>query len=66
MDGACSTHRDRRGVYSVLVRKSEGKRPFGRPRLRWERNIQMDVPELGWGTWTGFIWLRLGTVSWYL
>jgi hypothetical protein len=24
-----------RGVYRVLVRKPEGKRPLGRPRLRW-------------------------------
>jgi len=31
---------DRRGVYRVLVRKPEGKRPFGRPRLRWEDNIK--------------------------
>jgi len=27
---------ERRGVYRVLVRKSEVKRPLGRPRLRWE------------------------------
>jgi hypothetical protein len=34
---------ERRGVYSVLVRKSAGKRPFGRPRHRWEYNIKMEV-----------------------
>jgi hypothetical protein len=27
---------ERKGVYCVLVRKSEGKRPLGRPRPRWE------------------------------
>ena len=27
-----------RGVHSVLVGKPEGKRPFGRPRRRWENN----------------------------
>jgi hypothetical protein len=27
---------DSRGVYRVLVGKSEGKRPLGRPRSRWE------------------------------
>jgi hypothetical protein len=27
-----------RGVYRVLVGKPEGKRPLGRPRLRWEDN----------------------------
>jgi hypothetical protein len=31
-----------RGVYGVLVWKPEGKRPLGRPRLKWEDNIKMD------------------------
>jgi hypothetical protein len=31
-----------RGVYRVLIGKPEGKRPLGRPRLRWEDNIKMD------------------------
>jgi hypothetical protein len=30
------------------VGKPEGKIPFGRPRRRWEDNIQMDIQELGW------------------
>ena len=38
---------ERRGVYKVLVRKPEGKRPFGRPRRRWEDYIKMDLQELG-------------------
>ena len=33
----------------VLVRKSEGRRPVGRPRLRWEDNIKMDLQEMGGG-----------------
>jgi hypothetical protein len=32
----------------VLVGKPEGKRPFGRPRHRWEGNIKMDLQEVGW------------------
>ena len=32
-----------RGVHSVLVGKSEGKTPLGRPRRRWEDNIKMDL-----------------------
>jgi hypothetical protein len=32
-----------RGVYGVLVGKPEGKRPLGRPRYRWEDNIEMDL-----------------------
>jgi len=27
----------------------EGKRPFGRPRGRWENNIKIDLQEVGWG-----------------
>ena len=32
-----------RGVHRVLVGKPEGKRPLGRPRLRREDNIKMDL-----------------------
>jgi hypothetical protein len=38
---------ERRGIYRVLVGKPEGKRPFGRPRRRWEDNIKMDLQEVG-------------------
>ena len=38
-----------RGVHRVLVEKPEGKRPLGRPRLRWEDNIKMDLQEVGGG-----------------
>ena len=37
-----------RGVYRVLVGKSEGKRPLGRPRRRW-KYIKMDLEEVGGG-----------------
>jgi len=36
-----------RGVHRVLVGKPERKRPLGRPRRRWEDNIQMDLQEVG-------------------
>jgi hypothetical protein len=38
-----------RGVYRVLVAQTEGKRPLGRPRRRWEDNIKMDRQEVGCG-----------------
>ena len=38
-----------RGVHKVLVGKPEGKRPLGRPRHRWEDNIEMDLEEVGRG-----------------
>ena len=37
-------------MYSVLVGKPEEKRPLGRPRCRWEDNIEMDLQEVGWGS----------------
>jgi hypothetical protein len=33
--------------HRVLVGKPEGKRPLGRPRLRWEGNIKKDIQEVG-------------------
>ena len=44
-----------RGVYRVLVRKPEGKRPLGRPRHRWVDNIRMNLQEVGCGymDWIG-------------
>ena len=50
---------ERRGVYRVLVGKAEGKRPLGRPRLRWEDNIKMDLQEVGCG---GMDWIELAQV----
>jgi hypothetical protein len=29
-----------------LVGRPEGKRPLGRPRLRWEDNVKMDLGEI--------------------
>jgi hypothetical protein len=37
----------RRDVYRALMGKPEGRRPLGRPRLRWEDNIKMDFQEVG-------------------
>jgi hypothetical protein len=45
-----------RGVYRVLVGKSEGKRSRGRPRPRWEDYIKMDLQEVGCG---GMDWIEL-------
>ena len=33
---------EERGVYRVLLRKPEGRRPLGRTRRRWVDNIKMD------------------------
>jgi hypothetical protein len=38
----------KRGAYRILVGRSEGRRPLGRPRRRWEDNIKMDLQDVGW------------------
>jgi len=60
---------EEREVYRVLVGKPEGKRPLGRPRLRWVDNIRMDLQEVGCGCmdWIGLAqdrdgWQRLVSV----
>jgi hypothetical protein len=59
----CGTHGEGRGVYRVLVGRSEGKRPLERPRRRWKDNIKMDFRELGID---GANWIRLAqdSVQW--
>jgi hypothetical protein len=43
--------------------RPEGKRPLGRPRLRWEDNIRMDVGEIGING-TKWIGLSQNRVQW--
>jgi hypothetical protein len=46
---------EERRVCRVLVGKTEGKRPLGRPRRWWVDNIRMDLQEVGCGymDWIG-------------
>jgi hypothetical protein len=50
-----------KNVYKMLAGKPEARKPLGRPRRRWEDNVSMDLREIGWEVWTGFMWLRIGT-----
>ena len=36
-----------RSAFKILTGKPTGKRPFGRPRRRWEYNIRMHLEEIG-------------------
>jgi hypothetical protein len=42
---------EKRDAYRGLVEKLEERRPLGRPKLRWENNIniKMDLKGVGWG-----------------
>jgi hypothetical protein len=45
----------------VLVKKTEEKRPMGRPRRGWEHNIKMDLQEV---KCSGMDWIGLDGDSW--
>jgi hypothetical protein len=56
MGRACSTNGEKRNSYRILVGKPEGKRPVGRPRIRWVDNIKIDLREFGCD---GMDWMNL-------
>jgi hypothetical protein len=49
-------------AYSLMVGKTEGKRPLGRPRRMWVDNINTNLEEIGWvdvdciGLTSGELW----------
>jgi hypothetical protein len=47
---------EKRNTYRLLVGKSEGKRPPGRPIHRWRDSIKMDLLEIELG---GMEWIGL-------
>jgi hypothetical protein len=50
-----------RGVHRVLVEKPEGRRPLGRPRRRWEDNIERDLEEVGGGEFLDYLQNQLAS-----
>jgi hypothetical protein len=46
---------EKRGAYTILVGRPEGKRPLGRPRRRWQDNIKMDLQDVE----RGMDWIEL-------
>jgi hypothetical protein len=47
---------EKRNAYRILVGKSEGKRPLGRPRHMWADNTKIDLREI---RWYGMDWINL-------
>ena len=39
---------EKTNAYRVLVGKTKRKGPLGRPRRKWEDNIEMDLNQIGW------------------
>jgi hypothetical protein len=56
MGGECSAYGGGERRVQGFGGKTGGKRPLGRPRLRWKDNIKMDLQEVGCG---GMIWIGL-------
>jgi hypothetical protein len=53
--------REKRIMYRLFIGNPDGKRPLGRSKRKWVDNVKMDVVEIGWCGWTGWVCLRIGT-----
>jgi len=49
MSGACSAYGRKERRIQGFGGETEGKRPLGRSRRRWEDNIKLDLQEVGCG-----------------
>jgi hypothetical protein len=57
---ACGTCGEWSGAIRVVVGKPEGKRPFGRPRHRWENNIKIRFKKI---VMEGVYWIDLAQAT---
>jgi hypothetical protein len=55
--------REGRDVHVVLVGRPEDKKPLGRPRYRWEGNINLDLRDMRMNG-ANWIWLAQDRVQW--
>jgi hypothetical protein len=58
--GRVALMEEMRNTYTIFVGKPEGKKPFGRPRHRWEHNITIDLKEI---RWEGVDWIYQAQVQ---
>jgi hypothetical protein len=61
MGRACSTYGEEERCVQGFDGGDLRERTLGRSSRRWEDNIKIGLQEIGWGVWTGLIWLRMGT-----
>jgi hypothetical protein len=52
--------REKTNSYRISVQKSDGKRPLGRSKRRWEDNIKIDLQKVGYGARTDLAQLTGG------
>jgi hypothetical protein len=51
-----------RNVYRVLMGKPEGKRPLESQGINGRMGTKWTLGRLAGGMWSGFTWLRIGSV----
>jgi hypothetical protein len=56
-----STHGEMRNAYKMLFGKYEVKKLLGRPRRKWEGNIEIYLKNVGFEGCTGLNWVRIGS-----
>jgi len=56
MGRACGTYWRQSSCIQVFDGRPQGKRPFGRPRRRWEDDIKMDLQVIDGDARTGSNW----------
>jgi hypothetical protein len=66
MGGVCSAHGRQERCGQGLVRRSEGKRPLGRPMLIWEDNMKLylEVDQKHLESFEMWCWRRMEKISW--
>jgi hypothetical protein len=52
---------NRGGAYGVLVGKHKERDYVEDIVIDGEDNNKLDLQEVGWGAWTGLVWLRIET-----
>ena len=52
-----------RSASKILTEKSAGMRPLGRPRLRWEDSVRINLEEIAGNVRNGLIRLRIGIIG---
>ena len=62
MGRACSAYGETRGVYRVLVGKTEGKNQLGDPGVDGRIILRWIFMKWDVGVWTASSWLRIGQV----
>jgi hypothetical protein len=62
MGGTCRMDgREDKCVYRFVEKKCEGGRPPGRPSIRWENNVKLDLKEIRYDCveWDQLLWTEI-------